>query len=188
MENSETVVREKVDLSKNDGKLLIFESERDVSNEEIAEHCEANEMEVPEEGSEGYWEIVNFLREIDWESFIGNLSCSRKLPEKAVITGALGLWNGPHRIVPKIADLAGDPKGFFQKFALEGDFSMEVGYDNDGLFVRVHHHDGSNCFRVLEVTGAGERYLERCKRHGEEPEMLMDEALGYTAKIDYWLY
>lgn len=178
--------REKVKLEKGETKYL-YESDREVTMDEITEHCEANERDVPEENSSEYWDIVHDFHEWDWEDFEGNIKCSKILPGQCVITGTLGLWDGRHEIIPVMMDMAEDPIAFFGRFTRNcGDFEMEIGYDEEGLFVRVSHHDGTNRFRVLEVTDAGQRYLDRCDYKGDEADILSSPK--YTRKIDYWLY
>lgn len=178
--------REKVKLEKDETKYL-YQSDREVTMEEIKDHCEANERDVPEENSSEYWDLVNDFREWDWDDFETNIKYSRKLPKQCVITGTLGLWDGRHEIIPVLMDMAGDPMAFFGRFTRNcSDYEMEIGYDEEGLFVKVSHHDGTNRFRVLEVTNAGQCYLERCALHGKEADILSSPK--YTRKIDYWLY
>ena len=183
MAKNDEVKREKVELKKGEATYL-FQSDREVTMEEIKDNCEANEIEVPEEDSPEYWEWVNTFRDWDWQNFEENLKYSKRLPGQVVITGELGLWDGRHEIIPVLADMAEDPVGFFGRFTRNGgtECELEVGYDEDGLFVTVRHHDGTNRFRVLEVTDAGKRYLDR----GDEADILSDPK--YTKKIDYWLY
>ena len=184
MTKNDEAKREKVVLKKGETTYL-FQSDREVTMEEIKDNCEANEVEVPEEDSTEYWEWVNTFRDWDWRDFEENLRFSKRLPGQVVITGELGLWNGRHEIIPVLADMAEDPVKFFGRFTRNcgGDCELEVGYDEDGLFVTVRHHDGTNRFRVLEVTDAGKRYIER---DGDEADILSDPK--YTKKIDYWLY
>ena len=184
MAKNDEAKREKVELKKGETTYL-YQSDRDVTMEEIKDHCEVNEIEVPEENSTKYWELVSDFRDQDWEDFEENLKCSRKLPGQVVITGKLGLWDGKHAIVPVLADMAEDPVGFIERFTRNcgADCSLAVGYDEEGLFVTVSHHDGTNRFRVLEVTDAGKRCIER---DGDEADILGDPK--FTKKIDYWLY
>lgn len=177
--------RETVKLQKGKTTTYLFQSDREVTMEEIKDYCEANELEVPEENSTKYWELVSDFRDRDWEDFEENLECSRKLPGQVVITGELGLWDGRHEIIPVLADMAGDPIKFFERFTRNcgSDCEIAIGYGKDGLFVTVSHHDGTNRFRVLEVTDAGKNYLES---DGYESDILSDPK--FTRKIDYWLY
>ena len=178
------IVREKVELE--DGKnVYLYESDRSVPMDEVREQCEANGMDVPEENSRGYWEIVDELIQWDWECLCMNIRSSKKLPEKVVITGYCGRWDGRRTIKPVITDMA-DPEEFFRQFAVNGDYKLSVGYDEDGLFVSVVHHDASDFFTILEVTEAGRKYLERCARHDVEPDILSEEK--FTSKIDYRIF
>ena len=182
----ETIKKEKVELG--DGKdVVIYDSGREVTMDELREHCELNEIEVPEEGSSEYWDWVATFQEWDWQDFVENLKCSRRRPEKVVITGTLGLWDGRHEIVPVLTDMD-DPEKFLGLFTRNCgcDYRVRVGYDEDGLYVSTSHHDGTNCLHIREVTPDGLEYIRRCDEEGEEPDILSDGR--YTAKIDYWLY
>ena len=185
MAKNEEATRSKVDVSGED-PVVLYQSDRTVSMDEIKEHCEANDIEVPEEDSEEYWDLVGDFHNWDWEDFETNLKASKILPGQIVITGELGLWDGTHTIVPVMMDMAADPIKVFKKFALNSQFEMKIGYDKEGIFVTVHHHDGTNHFRIKEVTTAGQRYLERCERHGVDSYILSEEK--FTKPIDYWLY
>ena len=185
MAKNDEVTRSKVEL-KGDDPVILYQSDRDVSMEEIKELCEVNEIEVPVEGDSRYWEMVGDFRSWDYDDFEATLKTSKKLPGLIVITGELGLWDGTHTIIPVMMDMAADPMKVFRKFALASDFEMRIGYDKEGLFVTVHHHDGTNRFHIKEVTTAGQRYLERCERHGVESDILSEEK--FTKPIDYWLY
>lgn len=187
MAKKEEVKRNKVELKKGETTYL-YQSDREVTMEEIKDHCESYEIEVPEEDSSEYWNLVSMFRDWDWEDFETNIKHSSSLPGQVVITGELGLWDGRHEIIPVLADMAEDPLKFFGRFTRNcgADCELSIGYDEEGLFVTVSHHDGTNRFRVLEVTNAGKRYLERCDRHGVEADILGEPK--FTQKIDYWLY
>ena len=184
----EKIIEEREKVNVEPGKtVMLYESDRDVEMEEIKDYCEANEWEVPEEDSSEYWQRVEEIREPEYDNFISNLEYSKKLPEKVVITGSAGLWDGRHEIVPVVSDLS-DPKKFFGKFIPNCcDFALHIGYDEDGLFVNVPHHDGTNCYRIHEVTPAGQRYIDRCKKHGVTADQLTEDE-RFIKKIDYWLF
>ena len=185
MAKNDEVTRSKVEI-KGDDPVILYQSDREVSMDEIKEHCEVNDIEVPEEGDSRYWNLVGDFHTWDYEDLESNLKASKKLPGLIVITGELGLWDGTHTIIPVMMDMAADPMKVIQKFTLNSQFEMTIGYDKEGLFVTVHHHDGTNRFHIKEVTTAGQHYLERCKRHGVESDILSEEK--FTKPIDYWLY
>ena len=169
---------------KDGNSVYLYDSDRDISIEDVREWHEGNE-DIEENSSE-YWDEIDNMRGADWDDFISNLTNSKAVPKKAVIIGAVGTWHGNCNIVPVVAEFYGNEKPFLQKFAISGDFEMAVGYDDDGLFVRVAHHDGTNFFHIREVTTAGENYLTRCKCTGETPESICSAL--YSRKIDWWLF
>ena len=160
MAKNDDVTRSKVEI-KGDEPVILYQSDREVPMDEIKEHCEVNDIEVPEEDDSRYWDLVGDFHTWDYEDFESNLKASKKLPGLIVITGELGLWDGTHTIIPVMMDMAADPMKVIQKFALSSDFEMTIGYDKEGLFVTVHHHDGTNryLFRVFkEGTTEEQRY------------------------------
>ena len=182
-ETEEDTVRRTVEIE-GDTPVVLYESDRDVSMEEIKEHCKVNDIECPEENSGEYWDMVGQFRQWDYEDLIANLK-SGKLPAKVIILGPCGLWYGNREIAPVITDTS-DPEKFLQKFAVSGDYHLHLKYDKDGLYVSVSHHDGTNVFRIREVTDAGLRYLKRCNRMDVPADLVTEEP--YSRKIDYWLY
>lgn len=183
-ETEEDNVRRTVEIE-GDTPVFLYESDRDVSMEEIKDHCEANDLECPEENSSEYWDMVSQFQRWDYEDLIANLKHSSKVPAKVIILGHCGLWFGDREIVPEIIDMS-DPEKFLQKFAVSGDYHLHLKYDKKGLYASVCHHDGTNVFRIREVTDAGLRYLERCERMGVPSDLVTEEP--YSRKIDYWLY
>ena len=182
---AEEIKRVKVELGE-EKSVLLYDSARRVDMDEVREHCEANGMEVPGENSMAYWDIVGNILDFDRECFELNLESSRVLPGKVVVTGSVGAWNGVYTLKPSVVSME-DPVAFIRNCTQGcGQYELSVGYDANGLFVQVRHHDGTNTFRVRELTAAGQRHLDRCERHGVEPDILGEEK--FTGKIDYYIY
>ena len=142
-------------MAKEKKEIEIFDSEREVSMEEIIDHCEANECEVPEEGSTAYWDIVGDFHQWECEDFRDDSLWRFKLG-KCLVKGYAGLWTGP---------AAG---GKFIEVNRGGDlFFMDVDRvrvvidPEDGLVVYGYHHDGTNRYVIYQVTERGEKYIAR---------------------------
>ena len=64
------------------------------------------------------------------------------------ITGTLGLWTGIHEIEPVITD--SNLKAIYKCLQSADDF--EIYRDNNDYVVNAHHHDGTNKFRIHELS------------------------------------
>lgn len=175
----------KVKLNKNGNPVMLYESDRDVSMDEIQEFCDLNEMEVPVENSSEYWDIVATIREPEWGDFMDNLKYSKVFPKKVVIVGSDGLWDGRHEIVPTVCDTT-DLRKFWDKFIPNCDCEVRIGYDTDGLYVQVPHHDGTNCYNIRELTEKGQKYVDKCEDNYERPDKAGQAP--YSRKIDWWIF
>ena len=186
-QTAEIEQKTKVIFQKGRDRVMLYESDRDVDMDEIAEYCEVNDWPVPEENSSKYCDMVHQCREFDWEVFMDNCKYSKVFPKKVVVTGSAGLWDGRRTIVPTICDTA-DLKKFWGKFVPSGAcYEYRVGYDRKGgLFVEVPHHDGTNFYYLRELTEKGQRYVDRCEEQYADPEKAGDAP--YSRKIDWWLY
>ena len=161
-------------------RVLLYESDRDIPMDEVREHCEANDIPVPEEDSGKYWDIVNDLHDFDWEIFSEEL----QLPENVVVVGAAGLWDGPREVCS--VQHVEDPVKFLGKFIPRcACYEMRIGYDGDGLFVEVPHHDGTNFYHVREITPEGLKYMEKCDNDYCDPLDIDKEP--YSRKIDWYV-
>lgn len=171
--------REKVELNGQES-VMLYESDREVSMDEIRENCEANDREVPEEGSEDYWVEVSTARDWDWEDFIDALKWECKLPANVLVTGHAGLWDGPHGTCTPVK--VDDPVKFFGMFIPRcSEYELRIGYDKEGLFVEVPHHDGTNFYHVREITKQGLKYLAKC----EDDYCTPVDIEKYTTPIDW---
>lgn len=64
------------------------------------------------------------------------------------ITGTLGVWTGTHEIKPVILD--NNLKAIFKCLQSADDF--EIYKDDNDYIINAHHHDGTNKFRVHELS------------------------------------
>jgi len=154
-------------FTKNTTKFTIFDSARDIDFEEVREHCEINDMEVPEEGSNGYWDIVSHIREWELEDFWDNLKFfDKKLKHQSVmVTGRMGLWNGRPEIVPTLVNGIDEA---IRKMCDSSIMDLKVEYDGGVINVYASHHDGTNCFEIHKLSKAGRMEIERPKYYYED--------------------
>lgn len=142
-------------------ELVIFESDREVSMDEIREHCECNDMPVPEEDSHEYWSIVNNIREWDTEDFLCNAAGYKLNLGPCLIHGYAGLWYG-HADGGKFVEING-PRDLVSLMDNCDEVKVVIDPD-DGLVVYGYHHDGTNRYIVTQLTKRGIAYVDN---HGK---------------------
>lgn len=118
------------------------------ANEAIAEHCEANEIAVPEEDSEQWWDILYSLTQWDADDFRENLKWSKFGQRPAVVCGDVGTWQGRFDIFPKYFRTLEEAvltccQCDENKVTIEDGAIMVKGIDHDG----VNHF----CVRVIKL-------------------------------------
>lgn len=135
--------------------IVLLDSAREVSLDEITEHCKSNECEVPAEDSQEYWELVEQFRTWDSEDFRDDCAYNFGLG-KCLVTGYAGLWDGRHA-GGTIIDLnkGGD---LFQLVSRCDDIKVVIDPD-DGLVVYGYHHDGTNRYVVRQLNKRGLNYI-----------------------------
>lgn len=144
-------------FKENNGEIVFYDSTRIPSMDEIREHCECNEWEVPEEGSDEYWELVTMMRNDE-----GNLFRDDCIDLGwCVMQGHCGLWTGNSACgtVEKI-----DGGKALLNFAFTGcgieDAKISVTKE-EGLCISAYHHDGTNRYVLRQLTKAGKIYYQR---------------------------
>ena len=133
--------------------IELFDSEREVSFEEIKDHCEANEIPVPEEDSDKWWDIVNDIREWDCDDFRSD-ACYHFDLGLCLVKGYAGLWNG-NAEGGKVMRINSANDLFFMDVD-----RVRVTLEDDGLVVYGYHHDGTNRYVVYQLTERGEKFIE----------------------------
>lgn len=91
----------------------------------------------------------------------GNVSFSSLKDQEVLITGKLGLWNGPHKIKPvKASNIVEAVSTCCGRDTEE----LEIYEDGYGNFILdAYHHDGCNHFIIKKLTDKGPRCLHFCR-------------------------
>lgn len=111
----------------------------DNTNEDIDTYDE-NEFER-------HCDEVNDMYFMDDFGNYGNWKYSTLKNQKVAVIGQLGLWNGPHKIIPKRFNNVQEAV-----FACLEDLN-EIYEDQYGnLHIEAHHHDGTNHFIIKKVV------------------------------------
>ena len=150
-------------------KTTLFDSLSYYTNfsyDEYVDMCEECNWDCHEEDSEGYWEDLATLTEQDWDTFKDNMAYSKFKGQKCMIIGSLGLWHGNHTIVPVLCN---DIMEAIERcLDCSSQIECEIILENGHVEVRVHHHDGTNCFEIWLLSKKGLREIERPKYECED--------------------
>ena len=154
-----------------------------ISYEDYKEICEESEWPVREEGSKGYWEDIWHLTSSNWDDFRGNMQFNKFKGQRVMITGASGLWDGKHTIVPVLCD--GIMEAIDKCISGNYDKEFEIEMNKDGyLDVTVHHHDGTNCYEIHLLSAKGNKAADKTIDRYED----FDPKPWWFKKMYGWLF
>jgi hypothetical protein len=139
----------------------LFNEEEEKKFKEDALECyldyqdiDIDSEEFNQDDFEDYCVRVNDIYFDDDFGEMGNWKFSPLKNQRVAVVGTLGLWNGPHKIMPKQFENVRDAVCT----CLE-DYN-EIYEDQYGnLHIKAHHHDGTNHFIIKKVTDKGLRCL-----------------------------
>lgn len=140
--------------------ISLYDSSRTIDMDEIKEYCIDMDIEIPEEDSEDYWDIINRIREEEWDVFEQDVKYNYHFSnETFIVTGTLGLWDGAHKIAAyvKCCGLWEVIKWLYGKDTMD----MRVEYDgkSGAINVYAYHHDGCNCFEIHALSKKGKEFV-----------------------------
>ena len=172
-------------------EVVYLETDRDVTDEEIKDTCEANDIPVPEHGTNAYYEMVNDAHETDVDDFRLNLNCQMKHHGAIGKVIACNCFNSRY---PEFYG-SGVREGYAVKEINDADDLIGINSSNDevkiylnadGLFVSGYHHDGHNTTEIRILTKKGEAYVEthtdgKGLKHAFETK-------GYSSKVKKFLF
>ena len=145
---------------KNSECYTIYESHPYRTPEEklelVKDFCEDNEIEVPEEDSNEWWDIINEHEEMYSHDFWDYVkSFDRIRGTKVVIWGVLGLWDGPRYVEANHDDLYSAVS-----HCIARDIDEVKAYEDEkgNFFLDCIHHDGTNHFRIVGPRGGALKF------------------------------
>lgn len=144
---------------------VLYDSRREITDEEVRDFCEADERDLPVEGSDAWNEVVEDIRDRDYDEFRDDCALEFALG-KCLATGYADLWHG------NVASgaIIGVKRGgdLFQLVGNCDDFKVVLDPD-DGLVVYGYHHDGTNryCIHRYKVRQINDRGLDYVSAHEE---------------------
>lgn len=146
---------------KYDELYLIFDSSPyRKSNEEleiVKDLCEANNWEIPEEGSAEWYDILHMEDESNSECFWDQVKeYDRKAGRRVCITGRLGLWWGRPDIDPVECDSL---ESALNRCIGRDILDIKAEEDDRGrFFFSCCHHDGTNVFEIGGPKGGALKF------------------------------
>jgi hypothetical protein len=139
-------------------EIELLDTDREVSFDEVKGYCVNNDMEVPAEGTQDYYDIVSEIQSWDIDDFKEDAALHFDLGQ-CLVAGYAGLWNGNAAggkvmTIDSGADL----------FCMDVD-RLRVVLEDDGLVLYGYHHDGTNRYVVRQLNERGKALVDK---YGDE--------------------
>jgi hypothetical protein len=159
-------------------EIELLDTDREVSFDEVKGYCANNDMEVPAEGTQDYYDIVSDIQSWDIDDFKEDAALHFDLG-LCLVKGYAGLWNGPAE-GGKVMRIDSGADLFFQDVD-----RVRVVLEGDGLVVYGYHHDGTNRYVVRQLNERGNAlYSKNGDEHTREfHERLMKLSRKITKKM-----
>ena len=122
---------------------------KDWDYQDYVEFCEVNRIE-PKEEEFPEW-VEEMVREY-WDDDMSNIRDFSGFNVPVVITGTLGLWDGPHASVPIRMDSVYEAINRCIGRSIE---AVEVTWMDGAVIVHAFHHDGCNIFEISALSKNG---------------------------------
>lgn len=146
------------------------------------EYCkDCLECEPSKENSEGYWDYVNEMIELEYNSMKENMTISEQCQYPVIITGELGLWDRKRKICPMRCDTLYEA---ITRCSRNAD-SIKVEYQDGVVSVHSYHHDGCNTFQIHKLSKRGDIVCSKWE-NGISPNTEVKEY--WFAKFHDFLY
>ena len=100
------------------------------------------------------WTNLNYLSDLDYD--FDYYDTYTQLPEEYIVVGKLGLWNGTFDGGKIIHGLKNSVHECFEDY-------NEIYYEGKMLKVKAIHHDGTNIFKIKQLTWKGVDYYNKYK-------------------------
>lgn len=158
--------KEKVKMNKNEEIILLGTSNTcdHYSYERYLEDCEANGIEPKDEMSYKYCEEwISSCEQWDYYEFFDNLAYGKAYKEFYGIEYNLGLWNGNREgfVLKTFSNIVDAIKYALQSSRDYQDY--KVTFEDGMIVVYCYHHDGTNTFKVRQLSKVGVRSLYAAK-------------------------
>lgn len=131
------------------------------SYENYLSYCQENGIEPKDKNSYDYYEWINGEEQWDYINFFGNLVYGKAYKEFYTIEYNLGLWNGRKEgYISKVFQNLSDAI----EYALQSsrDYNdYKVTFEDGMIFVYGYHHDGTNIFKIRQVSKIGKKRLAK---------------------------
>lgn len=134
----------------NHGKHIIATTFADgFTYEEYVDFCEGNGINPGDDGSAEFYEWAQDEAAYNFEDDMDNILEYDGYEVPVIVTGVLGLWDGPHEIMPRKFESVWDA---IQAIFGGGTDDIIVEWDDGEINVKAFHHDGVNRFVINKLT------------------------------------
>ena len=141
-------------------EFTIYDSSRIIEMNKIIDYCNANEIAVPQEDSNEYWDICHYIYNWEWEDLERQFEHNKNFDnDNFMVTGELGLWTGKHTIIPKLFDSLWDALSS----TINGMDDVKITFNNGKIKVFAYHHDGTNVLEINRLSAKGIKEVNRKK-------------------------
>ena len=123
-----------------------FEDPAGFSYEDYLEFCDINGYEPAGEDSDGFYNWVYEEIALNYEQDLENIKRFEPYNKPVSVTGTLGLWDGPHDIIPTVLGSVYDAIIECSRSADD----VDVEWNDGEIIVKGYHHDGVNIFYIGE--------------------------------------
>ena len=121
---------------------------------EAYEIDESEEVDIDKVRDFADWTNLNYLSDLDYD--FDYYDTYTQLPEEYIVVGKLGLWNGTFDGGKVIHGLKNSVHECFEDY-------NEIYYEGKMLKVKAIHHDGTNYFKIKQLTKKGYDYYMKNK-------------------------
>ena len=119
---------------------------------EAYEMDESEEVDMDKVRDFADWTNLNYLSDLNYD--FNHYDIYTQLPEEYIIVGKLGLWNGTFDGGKVIHGLKHSVYECFEDY-------NEIYYEGKMLKVKAIHHDGTNIFKIKQLTWKGIDYYNK---------------------------
>lgn len=169
-------------MTKDDKDTMWFTTDFSYYAENMKDWCENCDpvLEIPEENSKEYWDLISHMRDCEQGDFFSNLKYSKWSDADCIISGTLGLWNGHPDIEPVMVN---GLKEAIERCIGRDTWDLSVGLKDGVVWVNSYHHDGCNRFYIRPLRPKFAEKVATYLTYGDNKVDLSQDK--YYEKIDY---
>jgi hypothetical protein len=163
-------------------EFVLYDTYTNDSDEVVKDFCEANEIEIPNENSNDYWDIFNEEKRFEWEDCEYCIKKIDKKIGKVCVIGNLGLWSGKREIVPTFKDSL---LSAIYSCLKDCDYcKIEYIKEKKCFKVKGSHHDGTNVFEIYCLPYG----YEDDEEYEDDDKKEVEKVKNNAVDVFTWIY